>query len=254
MGNKIQILKPLPCTIPLFLISISFCIFCASSSIVAQRDREWSLWSVHHMLTLPLLRPQREKSSCSFTWSAMGSLPQEHGAPEWVPSMVFSPLGTGCFSVGAPCSHTPWPETCFSMDSLLHQCTGPARHPIQDRLPTDHSCLCEAVPSLAASLWTLMDLTMVFTMSCMEPQLLEHLLLLLRHQPYICLADYLIYSHSFSGCSFSGIWFLSPVLNTLSWRCYSHCWWVCPWPGAGASCTQLALTQLNVGEAPDSFS
>lgn len=41
------------------------------------------------------------------TWSAMGSLPQEHGAPEWVPSMVFSPLGTGCFSVGAPCSHTP---------------------------------------------------------------------------------------------------------------------------------------------------
>lgn len=91
----------------------------------------------------------------------MGSLPWEQcdfatgcsfyqTGPEWVPSMGFSPLGIGCFSAGTPCSHTSWPQTCSSMDSLLHQCTGPARHPIQHRLPTDHSCLCEADPSLAA--------------------------------------------------------------------------------------------------------
>lgn len=50
----------------------------------AQRDREWGLWLVHHMLYLMLLPPQRGDSSCSSP------------APVWSPSymrwpfMVFS--------------------------------------------------------------------------------------------------------------------------------------------------------------------
>jgi len=52
-------------------------IFSTSSLAVAERNRDWGLWSVHDTLFLLLLPPQKEDSSHSFPAPVRGFLLQE---------------------------------------------------------------------------------------------------------------------------------------------------------------------------------
>jgi len=63
--NKSENIFPYPSLLPSLNFTPDFSSSSTSSPREARRDGEWGFWSVHHMLSLPLLPPQGEDSSHS---------------------------------------------------------------------------------------------------------------------------------------------------------------------------------------------
>jgi len=167
MGKKTNLKTPSPHP-SLLPGSTSLPIFSPSSPQVAQGDREWGLWSVHHILSLPIHPPQWEDSSHSAL------------APMWGSSRGRQ-FSTNCFSVGPFHGVQSFRNRLFQSGSP----TGPEVLPgarSSMGLPQSHSLLrastCSGMGSLlgcrwiSAPPWTSMGcrgtacLTMVCSMCC----------------------------------------------------------------------------------------
>jgi len=155
--------------------------FSTSSLQAAQRDREWGLWSVYHLLSLPLLPPH----SLPLLWCGVSPTGDSASrtTPACVPSTGCSPSGTGCCSVGPPRGHKPCQQTCSSVGFSLHRSAGPGRSllqrglPMGSQLPSGIHLLRRGVPSMgcrwiSAPPWASMGcrgsacLTVVFSTIC----------------------------------------------------------------------------------------
>jgi len=225
---------------------------------VAQGDREWGSWSVHHTLSLPLLPPQGEDSSHSspaptrgpshgrqflqrqsfplasalYELPQCGSFPQgavlqEQAAPVWVTHGVTSPASKPALA---------WAPLSTSPQVLAGACSC-AGLPMGSQLPSGIHLLWCGVPSMGYRLisappWTSMDcrgtvcLTRVSITSCkgrLSPPVS-------RAPPPlsfftdlgVCRVVSFTSSHSSLSTAVSPHFFFFPFLNLLSQRCYHH--------------------------------
>lgn len=174
-----------------------------------QGDGEWGLQPVHHTLSLQILPPLGGDSSSHYNpppasprWVLSMGCSFSSTVPAWVPSMGCSPLGTDCYILGFPWSHSLlWAEPpALAWGPLWAaggMCSTVNLQGLLERLLSQHGGLQGNFYSNTSLLLTpFTDLGV-----CISVSLTSH--------PSLC-------------CRFSSSWFFSPFLNTLLQRCY-HC-------------------------------